>query len=340
MTLFVTSNLCATSSTSRCVAKDCGFRKTSAVGPSGRLLPNVSLISALEKLVASKPSVSTHVSFFFEFSQLLTVVVPLWLPRCCLHAAHRGLQSFRSVSVSGVMSSCSSNLSHLTCKHGLGPGGALLCCSACFNVVSAPSRFRCLRLIQICLPSSLGLCAEISFSFYYPIRVRNSGPFALLVSVLKSSTVYLTISGQMLQCPTFAWHSFFDIVSVHLSPANQVLKAPRSQEAHVFSAFQFSLHLCKTSPLSRRCVKPHTSVCLSFATKIGSTCLQRLFKRAPRMSFVRCLPPSRVLTGVLCTAVAVPLAQLIFPSEDLETLQVRSRPLVFVTALSPPPPLH
>ena len=174
------------------------LRKTSAVSPSGRLFPVVSLVSALEKLVASKPSVSIYVSFLFEFSQLLAVFVPLWLPRCCLHAAHRGLQSFMSVSVSGVMSFSSSNLSHLTCKLGFGPGGALLCCSACFNVVSAPSRFKCLRLIQICLLSSLCLCAEIPFSFHYPIRVRNYGPFALLVSVLQSSAVFQFCLAQFL----------------------------------------------------------------------------------------------------------------------------------------------
>ena len=47
------------------------LRSTSAVSPSGLFFPAVSLFSAWTKFVASKPTVSTLVSFSLEFSQLL-----------------------------------------------------------------------------------------------------------------------------------------------------------------------------------------------------------------------------------------------------------------------------
>ena len=47
------------------------LRSTSAVSPSGLFFPAGSLFNAWTKFVASKPSVSTLVSFSLEFSQLL-----------------------------------------------------------------------------------------------------------------------------------------------------------------------------------------------------------------------------------------------------------------------------
>ena len=63
-------------------------------------------------------------------------------------------------------------------------------------------------------------------------------------------------------------------------------------------------------------------------------------KTAPRFSVLRRVPPASVFTGLLRSAVAVSLVQLVFRFDDLEALQVHSCPLVCVATLTQSPPLQ
>ena len=113
----------------------------------------------------------------------------------------------------------------------------------------------------------------------------------------------------------------------------------RSAEIGIWVLFSLPLHLSTSSTLS-------LSLTLFFfrdktPSEVTKGCVEeseRLFKTAPRCSILRCLPPTCVFTSSLRGAVAVQLAQLIFPSENHEALRVHSCQLVFVTALTPSPP--
>ena len=162
------------------------FRRTSSVSPSGLCFPALRLFNALAKLVVSKPFVSNPVRFTSEFSQFLiglcrtSAALPFLSP--C------SAQRFSKCSISrcsGVISILSSYLPYLTCQLGLRCGGALPTCSAGFSVFFPASRFRCLRLLQICLVSSL--CLGIEIYFFFPFLQHSSTVSFTFCCLLPSS---------------------------------------------------------------------------------------------------------------------------------------------------------